>query len=218
MAKSSSPKTKAAAQKSPAAFTGTETTAIAASPLNPSKYAPGQRNNEPGSADQEKELMKLFTSGIKDIYWAENQLVKALPKMANAAGDKKLAGAILDHLQQTSTQVERLEAVFELLDKEPQAQKCDAMEGLTKEAESVVESTLAGTAARDLGIILSCQKVEHYEIAAYTGLIGLATNLDLLDIADLLTQTLDEEQSSDQLLGNIADDIFSGSNNKAKKP
>ena len=100
---------------------------------------------------------------------------------------------------------ERLEQVFELLGKKPQAKKCDAMEGLTKEGEGVIEDTDSGTPARDLGIIMSSQKVEHYEISAYTGLGKLAEKLGLSDAANILAETLAEEQESDEILAAIAD-------------
>lgn len=123
---------------------------------------------ELGEADG---LLKLFKGSLKDIYWAEKQLVKALPKMAKSAASTKLSDAILNYLEQTKTQVERLEQVFELLEKKPQARKCDAMEGLCKEGEAVVEETDKNTPFRDMGIIMASQEVEHYEITAYTGLI-----------------------------------------------
>ena len=149
-------------------------------------------------------LIKLLTDGIKDMYWAENHLVKALPKMAKATSLKKLQQAILAHLEQTKTHVERLEQVFEILGKDPQACKCDAMEGLTKEGEGVIETTDTDTPARDLGIIMASQKVEHYEISAYMGLIKLADNLGYEEIAGILNETLIEEEDSDALLADIA--------------
>jgi len=149
-------------------------------------------------------LIKLLTDGIKDMYWAENHLVKALPKMAKATSLKKLQQAILDHLEQTKTHVERLEQVFEILGKDPQACKCDAMEGLTKEGEGVIETTDTDTPARDLGIIMASQKVEHYEMSAYMGLIKLADSLGYEEIAGILNETLIEEEDSDALLADIA--------------
>lgn len=149
-------------------------------------------------------LKVLFEDGICDIYWAENHLVKSLPKMIAEAGAKELKDAIANHLQETKNQVARLEQVFELLGKKAIAKKCDAMEGLTKEAEGIVESTIAGTDARDLGIILASQKVEHYEIATYTGLHKLSLELGLDDVAQLLAQSLAEEQKADDKLSDVA--------------
>ncbi|RZA06178.1 MAG: ferritin-like domain-containing protein, partial [Moraxellaceae bacterium] len=131
--------------------------------------------------------------------------VKNLPKMSKAATSNALVKAIDDHLAQTKTHVSRLEQVFELLGEKPIAKKCDAMEGLGKEGEGIVESTEAGTATRDVGIILASQKVEHYEIATYGGLHQLAVTLGLDDVAALLAETLAEEKQADQLLTDIAE-------------
>lgn len=173
---------------------------------NASKYQPTEdAEMDLQQLDPEDGLLKLFTDSVKDIYWAENHLVKALPKMAKAASTKTLQKAITNHLLQTKTHVERLEQVFELLGKKPQAKKCDAMEGLTKEGEGIVEDTDAGTPARDIGIIMASQKVEHYEISAYTGLSKLAGKLGMNDVAGILSETLAEEQESDEILAGIAD-------------
>ena len=149
-------------------------------------------------------LLELFISELKDIYWAENQLVKALPKMQKSATTAALADAIGNHWEQTKTHVSRLEQIFDLLGKKAQAKKCDAMEGLTKEGEGVIEDTEAGTATRDAGIIMASQKVEHYEIAAYGGLSRLAGTLGLNEAVTILEQTLSEEKAADELLTNIA--------------
>ncbi len=172
---------------------------------NDSKYQPTSDADLGAVAlDPSDGLRKLFVDAIRDIYWAENHLVMGLPKMAKAASLKPLQQAILDHLEQTKIHVQRLEQVFELIGREPQAKKCDAMEGLSKEGEGVIETTDAGTPARNLGIIMASQKVEHYEIASYTGLANLANSLGLTEAADLLNQTLMEEQDSDQKLADIA--------------
>ncbi|MFA6246227.1 MAG: ferritin-like domain-containing protein [Mucilaginibacter sp.] len=157
------------------------------------------------SPKAEPALLELFTDGIKDIYWAENHLVKTLPKMQKAATSKTLVSAIEGHLEETKTHVTRLEQVFKLLGEEVQAQKCDAMEGLTKEGEGIIESTEPGTATRDVGIILASQKVEHYEIATYGGLTQLAKTLGLNDVAELLYQTLTEEKAADEKLTGAAE-------------
>ena len=157
------------------------------------------------SPKSEPALMELFLDGIKDIYWAENHLVKTLPKMEKAASSAKLRAAIADHLEVTKTHVARLEKVFELLGEKAQAKKCDAMEGISKEGEGIVESTEENTATRDVGIILASQKVEHYEIASYGGLNQLAITLGLNDVAELLAETLAEEKEADSLLTEIAE-------------
>lgn len=153
----------------------------------------------------EPALMELFVDEIKDIYWAEKQLVKTLPKMQKAATSEELAGAIAEHLEVTKTHVSRLEEVFELLGKKAQAKKCEAMEGLSQEGQTIVEDTEDGSATRDVGIILASQKIEHYEIATYGGLTQLASVLGLDDVAELLAQTLAEEKEADETLTGIAE-------------
>ncbi|MCE6992664.1 ferritin-like domain-containing protein [Dyadobacter sp. CY323] len=157
------------------------------------------------SAGAEPALMELFVDSLRDIYWAENHLVKALPKMIRSATSEKLASTIENHLAETIEHVSRLERAFSLLGLEAIAKKCDAMEGLSKEAEGIVESTDEGTATRDVGIILASQKVEHYEIATYGGLVQLASTLNLADVAEILAQTLSEEKTADQLLTEVAE-------------
>ncbi len=150
-------------------------------------------------------LHDYFTDSLKDIYYAEKHLVKALPKMAKAATSPELKQAFADHLEATKVQAGRLEEVFGLLGMKPQGKKCDAIEGLTKEAESIIEDTEAGTATRDVGLIMAAQKVEHYEIATYGGLAQLASTLGLKEIKNLLGTTLDEEKEADTLLTDIAE-------------
>ena len=151
------------------------------------------------------QLEKFFMDALKDIYWAEKHLTKALPKMKKAATTEELQDAIEDHLAQTQEHVSRLEKVFEMLGKKAQAKKCDAMEGLVKEGESVIEETEDGSMTRDVGIIISAQKVEHYEIAAYGGLTQLARTMGLEDVAGILHETLEEEKQTDMLLTEIAE-------------
>jgi ferritin-like metal-binding protein YciE len=151
------------------------------------------------------QLEKFFHDELKDIYWAEKHLTKALPKMQKAATTDQLQQAIEEHTAQTEEHVARLEQVFELLGKKAQAKKCDAMEGLVKEGESVVEDTEDGSMTRDVGIIVSSQKVEHYEIAAYGGLVQLAKTMGQDEIAGILEQTLQEEKEADELLTQIAE-------------
>ncbi|HEV8083223.1 MAG TPA: ferritin-like domain-containing protein [Chitinophagaceae bacterium] len=192
MAKSSNSK-KGASKKSTASKQSTS-----------SGFEPAESKIAATSQDRETGLRKLFADSIKDIYWAENHLVKSLPKLINAASSAELQGALSDHLEVTKQHVSRLEQVFEILGKKAQAKKCDAMEGLSKEAEGVIESTDSGTSARDQGIVMAAQKTEHYEIATYGGLSQLAKTLGHSDISDLLGQTLAEEKEADQLLTTIA--------------
>ena len=163
-----------------------------------SKKSTGPKSNDPL-------LLTLFTDSVKDIYWAEKNLVKALPKMRKAATSEELSNAIADHIEVTKGQVARLEQVFELLGKKAQAKKCEAMEGLIKEGQTIVEDTEDGTASRDVGLILAQQKIEHYEIASYGGLAQLAGTLGLSEIADLLGETLSEEKEADKLLTEVAE-------------
>ena len=161
-----------------------------------------------GSAMKEQEnpkLEKFFEDSLKDLYWAEKQLTKALPKMRKAATTVELQNAIEEHTTQTEEHVSRLEQVFEILNKKAQAKKCDGMEGLIAEGEKVVEETDEGSMTRDVGIIVSAQKVEHYEIAAYGSLVQLATTMGLDEVAEILNETLEEEKETDELLTSIAE-------------
>lgn len=148
-------------------------------------------------------LRELFVDSLKDIYWAEKALVKALPKMAKNATSENLVKAINDHLIVTEGQVERLEQVFSLIGEKAAAKKCDAMEGLIKEGESIMEETEVG-AVRDAGIIAASQKIEHYEIATYGTLAAFATTLGEDDAVLLLEKTLNEEKEADTLLTEAA--------------
>ncbi len=150
-------------------------------------------------------LADFFHGELKDIYWAEKHLVKTLPKMTKAATSAELKAAFTSHLAETKVHCERLEQVFALLNKKPQAKKCEAMEGITKEGEGIIEETKAGTATRDVGLILAAQKVEHYEIATYGGLIQLAKTLGLEECAEVMLQTLNEEKKADEGLTDIAE-------------
>jgi ferritin-like metal-binding protein YciE len=158
-----------------------------------------------GSGQGNTQLEKYFTDSLKDIYWAEKHLTKALPKMQKAATTEELQTAIEEHIVQTEEHVSRLEQVFELVGKKAQAKKCDAMEGLIKEGESIIEETEDGTMTRDVGIIMAAQKVEHYEIATYGGLVQLAKTMGMDEVADILAQTLEEEKQTDVGLTEIAE-------------
>lgn len=156
--------------------------------------------------DVAKGLAYLFAEQLKDIYWAEKALVKALPKMAKNASTEELRTAFEDHLAVTEGQVDRLEQVFELIGKKAQAKKCEAMEGLLKEAQEIMESTEEGK-VRDAAMIGAAQKVEHYEIASYGTLAAWAEILGETESAELLQETLEEEKSADEELSSIAGDI-----------
>lgn len=158
-----------------------------------------------GAAQGNSQLEKYFNDALKDIYWAEKALTKALPKMQKAATTEELQMAIEHHIEQTEEQVTRLEQVFELLGKKPQTKKCEAMEGLIKEGQSIIEETEKGSMTRDVGIIMAAQKVEHYEIATYGGLVQLATISGNEDVAAILAETLEEEKQTDLDLTAIAE-------------
>ncbi len=149
-------------------------------------------------------LRELFEDSLKDIYYAEKALTKALPKMANKATSAILSDAILEHLSVTEGHVNRLEQVFDLLGVKPQAKKCEAIEGLIKEGEIIIESTQEGV-VRDAGIIAASQKVEHYEIASYGTLVAFAKTLGKTEAVQLLTETLEEEKVADTKLSAIAE-------------
>jgi len=166
------------------------------------KSAPKKKT---GTGEGNSQLEKFFSDSLKDIYWAEKALTKSLPKMKRAATTEELKSAIEEHIGQTQEQVQRLEQVFELLGEKARAKKCDAMEGLIKEGESIVEETEKGSMTRDVGIIMAAQKVEHYEIATYGGLVSLARTLGKEDVAEILSTTLEEEKQTDQGLTEIAE-------------
>jgi ferritin-like metal-binding protein YciE len=154
---------------------------------------------------EETMLKELFVDELKDIYWAEKHLLKALPKMRKAATSEELATAFEAHLAQTENQVARIEEVFELLEMPARAKKCEAMDGLVKEAQNIMEELPKGSAVRDAGLIIAAQKVEHYEIAAYGSLVQLAKTMGENEIADILYETLEEEKETDEKLTVIAE-------------
>ena len=168
----------------------------------------GKKSSGSSNISQEEQssmLEELFLDELKDIYWAEKQLVKTLPKMAKAATSEELRQSFTDHLEATKGHVARLEEAFGLLDEKVQAKKCEAMAGLTKEGEGIIEDTEKGTLTRDVGLIMAAQKVEHYEIATYGSLAQLAKTLGKNDLAALMVQTLEEEKEADELLTSIAE-------------
>lgn len=171
-----------------------------ASRSNDSKKEENKTASKKSAADG---LRELFVDSLKDIYWAEKALTKALPKMAKNATAQNLIDAINDHLAVTEEQVTRLEQVFEIVGEKVAAKKCDAMEGLIKEGESIVEETESGP-VRDAGIIAASQKIEHYEIATYGTLAAFAKTLGENEAAELLLQTLGEEKEADVTLTEAA--------------
>jgi ferritin-like metal-binding protein YciE len=153
---------------------------------------------------EDSEFHDFFIDELKDIYWAEKHLAKALPKMQKAATSPELAAAFEKHTQETEQHTNTLEEVFSLLGEKAVAKKCDAMAGLLEEANGVISDTDKGTMIRDAGLILAAQKVEHYEIAAYGTLRVFAQNIGHDDVVELLTQTLENEKATDVALTEIA--------------
>jgi ferritin-like metal-binding protein YciE len=162
----------------------------------------GKKQTEYGI--EEPKLLKLFEDSLKDVYWAEKALCKAIPKMAKKATSDELVTALENHLEETENQVEKVERVFGLIGKKPSAKKCEAMNGLIKEAEEIMKETEAG-AMRDAGIIAAAQKVEHYEIATYGTLRTFAQTLGLGEAVQLLENILNEEKNADQTLTEVAE-------------
>lgn len=167
-------------------------------PKNSVQQKPSSNNSQASG------LRELFQDSLKDIYWAEKALTKALPKMIKKATSEELVAALTDHLAVTQEQVSRMEEVFITLGLKPQAKKCEAMEGLIKEASEIMESTEEGV-VRDAGIIAAGQKVEHYEIATYGTLCAFAKILGEMDAAELLLQSLNEEKEADEKLSEVAE-------------
>lgn len=153
----------------------------------------------------ESALKELFVDELKDIYWAEKHLTKALTTMADSATSSELQTAFQKHLSETENQISRLEQVFEAVGEKASAKKCDAMAGLIEEAEGLIEDTEDGSLTRDVALISAAQKVEHYEIASYGTLKTLAGVLGYSKAARLLEETLTEEKKTDALLTEIAE-------------
>ena len=156
-------------------------------------------------AAEQKGLQDLLKHGLKDIYYAEGKIQKALPKMIEAAQDDELKSGLEKHLEETAEQISKLEQVFELLGEKAKGEKCDAIEGILKEGDSLL-SDFGGTAAGDAAIIFSCQAVEHYEITRYGSLRTYAELLGHDEVASLLDEILDQEEAADDLLTEVAEE------------
>lgn len=186
------------------------TTKTTAKKATTSKTAPASKASTSKNATtktgkmEDSEFHEFFIDELKDIYWAEKHLVKALPKMKKAATSEELAAAFEKHTQETQQHIETLEQVFDLLGEKASAKKCDAMAGLLEEADGIIADTDKGTMIRDAGLILAAQKVEHYEIATYGTLKVFAENMGHQEVADLLNQTLENEKETDVALTEIA--------------
>lgn len=152
---------------------------------------------------KDKNLEVLFHDTLKDIYYAERKILKALPKMARAAQSEDLKAAFLKHRDETEGQVERLQQVFELIGKRPQGKTCDAIEGIIAEGEEIMEE-FKGTAALDAGLVSSAQAVEHYEMARYGTLKCWAETMGMKDAVKLLDETYQQESKADSDLTKLA--------------
>ena len=151
----------------------------------------------------EKDLSTLFLDTLKDIYYAEKQIYKSLPKMAKAAASDELRTAFEKHHDETEVQIERLEKIFEMLNKPARGKKCDAIEGILDEGKEIMKE-YADTPALDAGLLAAAQAVEHYEISCYGTLKAWATKLGMPNAVELLDQTLNEEKKTDDALSKIA--------------
>lgn len=168
-------------------------------PATASRKQPAERVR-----DDETLMKELFLDELRDIYWAEKHLTKAMPRLINATTSPQLAHAFEQHLMQTMEQITRLELAFEMMELHARARKCDAMEGLVKECQQMLQDMPKGSSALDAGLIICAQKIEHYEIAAYGSLVQLAKTMGRKDLADILHITLQEEKETDELLTELA--------------
>ncbi len=149
-------------------------------------------------------LHDLFEETLRDIYYAEKAILKALPKMAKKASSEDLTAAFEEHREQTEGHVQRLEQIFKMLDKAARGKKCDAIEGLAKEADEIIKEADSDT-VRDAGMLAAAQAVEHYEISRYGTLRAWAKKLGMSEAAQLLEQTLQEEKETDEKLTQLAE-------------
>lgn len=167
-----------------------------------------KQEKQPASERTEKlqPLEQFFVSQLQDIYYAERRINEFLEELAGAVTSEDLEDSVRHHQQQTARQVKRLEKIFGLLKMEAEEKHCESIEGLMREANEIKELTSPGTATRDAALIIGLQKIEHYEIASYGGLLELAVTMDLGQVADLLDKSLREEEEADQMLTVIAED------------
>jgi ferritin-like metal-binding protein YciE len=153
----------------------------------------------------DKDLRALFLHQLKDTYFAENAILKALPTMAQAARSEELRGAFGVHVEETRNQVKRLDQVFKLVGEKPEGVECKAIQGIVAEGEEVM-SEFGGSEAIDAGLISAAQAIEHYEITRYGTLLAWAKQLEFSEAADLLEETLVEEENTDELLSELAEE------------
>lgn len=164
------------------------------------------KNQDMNQNKHHSELEEFFISALQDIYYAEAAIEEALGKVKNKATTEELEEALEDHQLVTKKQILRLEKVFKHLGQEAKKKKCDAIDGILKEVDEMVKNTEDGSMTRDVALIIGAQKVEHYEIATYGGLVQIAITLGHDKVADLLETTLDEEEETDEILTEIAEE------------
>ena len=155
----------------------------------------------------EKDLKALFVHQLKDTYFAENAILRALPQMAQAAQSEELKGAFAVHLEETRNQVKRLEQVFQLIGERPEGVECKAIQGIIEEGQEILEE-FRDSEASDAGLIAAAQAVEHYEITRYGTLLAWAKQLGLSEAEGLLQETLIEEENTDEILSDLAEDAI----------
>ena len=177
------------------------------------EHGPDAENKRKGSSQEGSEesatyLQKFFSDQLRDMYYAEQEVLKALPELKSAATTEELEDAIEDHTQQTRRHVKRLEKIFHMIGLRPEGKRCEAMDGLIKECKTIIRETEDNTLTRDAALIIAAQKIEHYEIASYGGLVALALTMGLDRAADILDKTLAEEMDTDQMLTDIAENYI----------
>jgi ferritin-like metal-binding protein YciE len=177
------------------------------------EHMPETETKRKGSSQQSTDesptyLQKFFLDQIKDMYYAEQELLKTLPEIKSVTTTEELEDAIEEHHQQTRRHVKRLEKIFHMIGTKPEGKRCEAMDGLIKELKTIIRDTEESTMTRDAALIIACQKIEHYEIASYGGLVALALTMGLERAADILDKTLAEEENNDQLLTDIAENFI----------
>ena len=163
---------------------------------------------------QHSKLREFFIDQLQDIYWAEQKLVKTLPKLSQASRSPELRQAFDSHLNETKNHVTRIEKAFSLMKEKAESKECPALKGIVKEGEDIIDETEDHTAQRDVGLIFAGQKAEHYEIATYGSLVQLAKDMGETEVATLLQETLKEEKAADQKLTQLA---LSGINKEAAR-
>ena len=172
------------------------------------KSVGSRRSSGRASAGGQHYFEKFFVDQLKDIYYAEQKLVQALGNMRDAATTEELQEAFEDHMHLTERHCRRLEKVFASMGMRPEGKRCEAIEGIVREVETIIGETEEGTMTRDAALIMGAQKVEHYEIATYGGLVTMAITMGMYEQADLLDKTLVEEEQTDFLLTDIAENYI----------